>query len=48
MVLLPGAGHMINLERATEVAAHLAGLLDAPGRELTTVIAQEEPARVDA
>ena len=27
LVLLPGAGHMINLERADEVAAHLAGLL---------------------
>jgi hypothetical protein len=39
---------MINLERATEVAAHLAGLLDAPAGELTTVIPQEESTRVGA
>jgi pimeloyl-ACP methyl ester carboxylesterase len=49
IVLLPGAGHMINLERATEVAAHLAGLLDEPAGELSTVIPQEEEsARVGA
>ena len=49
IVLLPGAGHMINLERATEVAAHLAGLLAEPaGPTATTVIPQEESARVRA
>jgi hypothetical protein len=40
---------MINLERATEFAAHLAGLLDEPAGELSTVIPQEEEsARVGA
>jgi len=29
IALYPGAGHMITFERSTEVAAHLAGLLDA-------------------
>ncbi|PVZ07771.1 alpha/beta fold hydrolase [Actinomycetospora cinnamomea] len=48
IVLLPGAGHMINLERATEVAAHLAGLVAGPDEELTTVIPQEEPVRAEA
>jgi hypothetical protein len=37
---------MINLERADEVAAHVAGLLAAP--VLTHVIHQEEPDRVGA
>lgn len=45
IVLLPGAGHMINLERADEVAAHVAGLLDVPA-PVTEVIPQEEAARV--
>lgn len=47
IVLLPGAGHMINLERAAEVAAHLAGLLAVPA-PVTAAIPQEEAARVGA
>jgi pimeloyl-ACP methyl ester carboxylesterase len=45
IVLLPGAGHMINLERADEVAAHIAGLLVVPA-PVTDVISEEEAARV--
>lgn len=55
IVLLPGAGHMINLERADEVAAHLAGLLAAPGdtpgvttADTPLVISQEDTARASA
>ena len=50
IVLLPGAGHMINLERSTEVAAHIAGLLAVPADPVaaTTVIPQEADARVRA
>ncbi|GLZ46172.1 alpha/beta hydrolase [Actinomycetospora sp. NBRC 106375] len=48
LVLLPGAGHMINLERADEVAAHVAGLLAAPPITTTEVIAQEDVTRVSA
>ena len=47
LVLLPGAGHMINLERADEVAAHIAGLLDVPAKA-TDVVAAEEGVRVGA
>ncbi|GAA4870548.1 alpha/beta hydrolase [Actinomycetospora straminea] len=48
IVLLPGAGHMINLERADEVAAHLAGLLAAPASSTpvpTDVITGQDTAR---
>lgn len=50
IVLLPGAGHMINLERSTEVAAHIAGLLAVPDAQApaTTVITQEDAGRVSA
>jgi pimeloyl-ACP methyl ester carboxylesterase len=47
IVLLPGAGHMINLERADEVAAHVAGLLSSP-LITTDVITREDTARVSA
>ncbi|GAA4776697.1 alpha/beta hydrolase [Actinomycetospora chlora] len=47
IVLLPGAGHMINLERADEVAAHVAGLLATPAGPID-VIPQEDTARVGA
>jgi pimeloyl-ACP methyl ester carboxylesterase len=46
IVLLPGAGHMINLERAGEVAAHIAGLLAVPAIP-TDVIGQDDAARAE-
>lgn len=42
IALYPGAGHMLTFERSTEVAAHLAGLLDAARTR------HEEPARAGA
>jgi pimeloyl-ACP methyl ester carboxylesterase len=49
IALYPGAGHMITFERSTEVAAHLAGLLDA-ARAVDHPAGTEtgEPARVSA
>jgi pimeloyl-ACP methyl ester carboxylesterase len=46
IVLFPGAGHMINLERADEVAAQIAGLLAAP--LVTTDVIPQDAARTEA